>query len=188
MTAKKTSDRRQNRATKDRVVELVPGGLVIPDAPKDWGEETTLEWVAFWSDAELVSIVRPSHRSQVVRLFDWRDKLRVAWAEAAAFRSAVGEAHLVRGSTGQMVANPLYALAEKAEGRALHIEGRVEALEDRFGLTPGSMLKLGVDFQKRQSLEARNRQIAEALRDVDHRRSEADDPRALPGDSAVGSS
>ena len=86
-----------------------------------------------------------------------------------------------------MKANPLYERAEKAEALSLQIEGRVEALEDRFGLSPQSMLKLGVDFQKRQGLEARNRQMSEALND--HGRSAtADDPRSLPGDTAVGSS
>ena len=186
-TPRKDPERRQNRATKETVVELVPGGLVVPDPSADWLDVTCAEWSAFWSDAELVSIVREAQRPALVRLFDWRDKLRLAWAEADRFRVAVGDDHLVTGSTGQAVANPLYGLAEKAEGRALQIEGRIEALEASFGLTPGAMLKLGVDFQKRQGLEARNRQMSEALND--HGRSAtADDPRSLPGDAAVGPS
>jgi len=187
MPPRKPSDRRQNNITKDTVVELVPGGLVVPDAPDRWLPETVGEWSLFWADAELVSIVREAQRPALVRLFDWRDRLRRAWSLADSLRDAIGDEHFTAGSTGQVKANPLYERAEKAEASALQIEGRVEALEDRFGLSPQSMLKLGVDFQKRQGLEARNRQMSEALND--HGRSAtADDPRSLPGDTAVGSS
>lgn len=185
--ARKPGERRQNRATKDTVVELVPGGLVVPDAPDRWLPETVGEWDAFWSDAELVSIVRESQRPALVRLFDWRDRLRRAWALADTLREAIGDEHFTAGSTGQVKANPMYERAEKAEASALQIEGRVEALEDRFGLTPQSMLKLGVDFQKRQGLEARNRAMSEAL-SGSARSAPADDPRSLPGDTAVRSS
>lgn len=184
---RKDPERRQNRATKETVVELVPGGLVVPDPSSDWLDVTCAEWSAFWSDAELVSIVREAQRPALVRLFDWRDKLRLAWAEADRFRVAVGDDHLVTGSTGQAVANPLYGLAEKAEGRALQIEGRIEALEASFGLTPGAMLKLGVDFQRRESLAAQNERVKEAA-GVVARGSKPDDPRSLPGDAAVGPS
>lgn len=183
--SRKPAARRQNRATKDTVVELVAGGLVVPEAPERWLAETADEWSAFWRDEELVSLVRESHRPSLVRLFDWRDRLRRAWAQADSLRDAIGAEHFTTGSTGQVKANPLYERAEKAEAAALQIEGRVEALEDRFGLTPGSMLKLGVDFQRRQSLAAANARMTEALggsRDG----GSSDDPRSLPGDSAVG--
>ena len=184
---RKDPERRQNRATKETVVELVTGGLVVPDPSDHWLPETLAEWSAFWSDPELVSIVRESQRSALVRLFDLRDRMRLAWTEADTFRDAVGDWHLVAGSTGQMVANPLYGLAEKAEARALQIEGRIQALEASFGLTPAAMLKLGVDFQRQQTLAAANERVKEAA-GVAAQGSTPNDPRSLPGDTAVRSS
>lgn len=189
MTARKPPERRQRRDTRDTVVELVQGDMAVPASDDGWLEATVGEWELFWRDEELRSIVRPAQVPALRRLFDWRDRLHLAWAEAEALRDAVGEEHLVAGSMGQERANPLYELAAKAEARALQIEGRIEALEDRFGLTPGAMLKLGVDFQRQQGLAARNAAITEAMHGSgDARRSEADDPRSLPGDAAVGAS
>lgn len=186
MSARKPPGERQRRDTKDTVVKLVPGGLVVPDPSPGWLPVVGDEWSGFWADDQLRSLVRESQVPALRRLFDWRDKLHRAWAEAETLRQAVGGDHMVAGSMGQERANPLYELAGKAEARALQIEGRIEALEDRFGLTPGAMLKLGVDFQRQQSLQARNALISEAMAgDADPRRSAPDDPRALPGDAAV---
>ena len=188
MSARKPPERRQRRDTRDTVVELVTTTPDVPAADPKWLADTAGEWELFWRDEELRSIVRPAQAPALRRLFDWRDKLRLAWAEAEALRDAVGDEHLVAGSMGQERANPLYELAAKAEARALQIEGRIEALEDRFGLTPAAMLKLGVDFQRQQGLAARNAAITEAIGGSTHaRRAEADDPRSLPGDPAVGS-
>lgn len=184
MPPKKKPQDRQNRATHDKVVELVPadGPLVVPSPPDRWLPDTVAEWEVFWADEQLVSVVRESHRPALVRLFDWRDRLHRAWALADTLRAEVGDEHFTAGSTGQVKANPLYERAEKADANALAIEARVSAMEDRFGLTPGSLLKLGVDFQRRQSLEAHNTQMAAAIAaastpttgDTHH----ADDPRA----------
>lgn len=189
MAPKKPAHLRQNNITKETVVELVPGGLVIPEPSDRWLPETSDEWFVFWSDEELASVVRDSHRAALVRLFDWRDRLNRAWMLADSLRVAVGDDHFTEGSTGQLKANPLYERAEKADALALQIEGRVEALEDRFGLTPGSLLKLGVDFQRRQGLAAANAKMMEAMHVVsDVGSSDAQDPRSLPRNSAVGSS
>lgn len=185
---RKPASKRQGHTTKETVVELVPGGLAVPDAPERWLAETVDEWRAFWSDEQLVAVVRESHRPALVRLFDWRDRLRRAWELADTLRAAVGEEHFTAGSTGQVKANPLYERAEKAEATALQIEGRVEALEDRFGLSPGSLLKLGVDFQRKQNLEAANARMMEAMARVGDGSSASHDPRSLPGDPAVGAS
>lgn len=187
MSARKPPERRQRRDTVDTVVELVPGGLVVPVPPDRWLPETSAEWSEFWADEQLISVVRESHRPALVRLFDWRDRLRRAWDLADKLRAEVGDEHFTAGSTGQVKANPLYERAEKAEASALQIEGRIEALEDRFGLTPGSLLKLGVDFQRRQNLEQANARMMEAMRGTGDGRSAAHDPRSLPGDAAVGS-
>lgn len=186
MSARKPPERRQRRDTKDSVVELVPGGLVVPAADPGWLPATVDEWSAFWADEELRSIVRASQHASLRRLFDWRDKLLRAWAEADRLREAIGADHFIEGSTGQMRANPLYDLAAKADATALAIEGRIVALEDRFGLSPQSMLKLGVDFQRRQSLAAQNERLSRGGDDSD-RSAAPNDPRSLPGDSAVGS-
>ena len=190
MTARKPPDRRHNTKTKDVVVELVPGptGPTVPASPDRWLEETESEWDAFWLDDQLVSVVRDTHKPALVRLFDWRDRLRRAWDQADELREAVGDEHFVAGSTGQVRANPLYERAEKAEALALQIEGRVEAMEDRFGLTPGSLLKLGVSFQKKQNLEQLNAALAKGVgRDGNDVGPAPHDPRALPRDTATGS-
>lgn len=186
MAPRKPADRRQNAITRDTVVELVPGGLVVPAADPGWLPATVDEWSAFWADEELRSIVRASQHAPLRRLFDWRDKLLRAWAEADRLREAIGADHFIEGSTGQMRANPLYDLAAKADATALAIEGRIVALEDRFGLSPQSMLKLGVDFQRRQSLAAQNERLSRGG-DDSARSAAPNDPRSLPGDSAVGS-
>lgn len=187
---RKPSNKRQGHTTKDTVVELdvLAGGLEVPDPPEHWLPSTVAEWEGFWSDEELISVVRPSHRPALVRLFELRDRQALQWKLAQALREEVGEEHFTAGSTGQVKANPLYERAEKAEALALQIEGRIEALEDRFGLTPGSLLKLGVDFQRKQNLEAMNVRMMEALGRVTAGSSGAHDPRALPGDPAVGAS
>lgn len=188
MVAKKDPALRQRRGTAAKVVELVPPGPVAPPAAESWLPDTAAEWLEFWADEQLISVVRASHRPALVRLFDWRDRLRRAWATADALRGAVGDEHFTAGSTGQLKANPMYERAEKAEAQALQIEGRIEALEDRFGLTPGSLLKLGVDFQRRQSLEQANAKYREAVHGSSDAGAAPNDPRALPGDPAVGSS
>ncbi len=189
MAPKKPAHLRQNNITKETVVELVVGGVVVPAAPDRWLPETVDQWEVFWSDEELASVVRDAHRPALVRLFDWRDRLTRAWQLADDLRAAVGDEHFTAGSTGQVKANPLYERAEKAEALALQIEGRAESLEDRFGLTPGSLLKLGVDFQRREGLAAANARMTEAMRRVsDVGSSDAQDPRSLPRNSAVGSS
>lgn len=189
MTAKKPAALRQNRATKDRVVELVVGDAAEVPAPSgNWLPATVQQWEQFWSDAELVSIVRESQRPTLTRLFDLRDRQARCWALAESLRAAVGDEHFTTGSTGQVKANPLYDRADKAEAMAIQLETKIVALEDRFGLAPGSMFKLGVDFQRRESLAQANARYQEASGGSSHaRRSEADDPRSLPGDSAVGS-
>lgn len=189
MTAKKPPDRRQNRSTKDRVFELVPSESVdVPVPSEKWLPVTVSQWEQFWSDTELVSIVRESQRPTLHRLFDLRDRQARCWALAESLRAAVGEDHFTTGSTGQVKANPLYDRADKAETMAIQLETKIVALEDRFGLATGSMFKLGVDFQRRESLAQANARYQEAKGDTAARRSEADDPRALPGDAAVSSS
>lgn len=187
VSARKPPSKRQGHQTDDVVVELVQPAEV-PEPDPDWLPRVAEEWAAFWADDELVSIVRPALRPALVRLFAWRDKMLRSWAEADAFREAIGDDHLVDGSTGQQVANPLYALADKAEQRALSAESKIQALEDRFGLTPGALFKLGVDFQRREGLAAANARVQEALGGSSAGSASADDPRSLPGDTAVDAS
>lgn len=165
MTQRKASADRQNRSTQDRVVELVPGAgpAEVPAPPDGWLPDTVAGWEAFWQDDQLMAVVRGVHRPAVVRLFTWVDRLHRAWALADALRAEVGDDHIVEGSTGQARANPLYERADKAEASALAMEARVAALEDRFGLTPGALLKMGVDFQRRTSLEVHNAAASRAV-------------------------
>ena len=73
---------------------------------------------------------------------------------------------LVKGSTGQPVLNPLYKHVQS-------LEAQISTLEERFGLTPLSRLKLGVQFGEAQRTLADLNADAEAI---------DDDPRAFLAD------
>jgi len=66
---------------------------------------------------------------------------------------AVRKKWLVKGSVGQIVVNPLVKQIRE-------MDTEIRQLEDRFGLTPMSRLKLGVQFgEAHRSLDALNRSL-----------------------------
>lgn len=103
-------------------------------------------WAAFWA-SELASLVLPADRSALVRLwslYDMRERM---------LRAAV-VAPFVEGSTGQMTTHP--ALKEVGS-----LDGRITALEDRFGITPKGRLALGITMgAAAKSLAEMNRQFS----------------------------
>ena len=138
MSAKKPASKRQGKSgtTKDvGVVKLASVGRV-PAAPRSDGKPLLKpvrdSWEAFWQTPELAGLVKPADRAALDRLFrnyDLRERLERIFRKQP----------FVTGSTGQDVINP----AAKEIGS---LDGRIIALEDRFGITPMARLKLGIAF------------------------------------------
>ena len=155
MSARKTADRRQGRGTSDvGIVPVVSGSHPIPVADAVWREQTVERWVQFWS-SPLASQVEVSDEGAFRRLFwiyDELDRLRQAIEETG---------RVVEGSQGQPRPNPLYKQVEsfKAEARQM---------EDRFGLSPLSRLRLGITFADAQaSLDGLNSRLAAKMAESD---------------------
>ena len=160
MPQRKRRDQRQGRATADLGIVVAGPAREIPPVPHPRGgrlsSETATAWVTFWG-SELGVLVADADGPTVVRLFRLYD-LRERFA-----RVVVAEP-MVAGSKGQPRVNP--AAAELAS-----LDGRIAALEDRFGLTPLARFRFGLTFgQAARSIEKLNEGFGE---DDD----EEDDPR-----------
>jgi P27 family predicted phage terminase small subunit len=132
-------------ATRTRAPSVPPGLL----------KKTKERWAAFWK-SDYVRTVRDEHLPALERLF-------VLYDESERAMRAVKRKRMVKGSQGQPVQNPLLKYVESCNKE-------IRALEDRFGLTPGAMQRLGGAAEFGQSLDEMNRELAE---DVD------EDPRRL---------
>lgn len=147
MPAKKRPDNRQGRGTPD--LKLADAPAEVPPPPKAGGRKllkcTTESWSAFWS-SELASLVTPADRPAIDRLwsmYDLRERMN---------RAAIQQP-FAEGSTGQVVAHP--AMKEMAS-----LDGRIVALEDRFGITPKGRLALGITMgAAAKSLDEMNRRF-----------------------------
>jgi P27 family predicted phage terminase small subunit len=144
---KKPADRRQNHKTADVGALVVQAGRVVPVADEVWRESTVERWVLFWG-SPLASQVEPSDEGAFRRLYwiyDELDRLRQAIEETG---------RVVEGSQGQPRPNPLYKQVESFQAEA-------RQMEDRFGLSPLSRLRLGITFADAQaSLDGLNARLA----------------------------
>jgi P27 family predicted phage terminase small subunit len=146
VSARKPAGLRQNRITRDVVVPLNPPSLV-PVASEGWRPGTVERWHFFW-ESKLARNVEPSDEGALRRLFRLYDEIERMW-------DAVEETgRVVEGSQGQPRPNPLFKQIETFQAEA-------RQLEDRFGLSPMSRLKLGVQFADAHlSLSALNERLA----------------------------
>jgi P27 family predicted phage terminase small subunit len=136
MSARKPAESRQ-RGSRTRDVGVPPARLVgsvpaVPSSEKPLLKVTREAWVAFWSTEPLAALVMPADRSALDRLFrmyDMRERME----------RMVARQPFMEGSTGQPVVNP-------AAKEVASLDGRILALEDRFGITPMARLKLGIAF------------------------------------------
>ncbi len=154
MSAKKPAEVRQRRGTPD-VGNVVPvQGRAVPAADQSWREGTVERWVTFWGSA-LASQVEPSDEGAFRRLFwiyDELDRLREAIDVTG---------RVVEGSQGQPRPNPLFKQVESFQAEA-------RQLEDRFGLSPLSRLRLGITFADAQaSLDGLNARLAAKIAEQD---------------------
>lgn len=157
MPAKKRPDNRQGRGTTDLATSAPPAKAPPPPHVHHSGKSRPMlkmhrdSWAEFWA-TELASLVQPGDHRALTRLwqlYDLRERMQ---------RAALAQP-FATGSTGQIVTHP--ALKEMAS-----LDGRIQALEDRFGLTPKARLQLGVTLgNAAKSLDDMNRQFAEEVDD-----------------------
>lgn len=155
-----------------RTFELKPvdGGRIDP--PEDLLPEVLDLWDAYWTDAAS-TVQTPADRGVLTRWIKEYDRYLRLSAEA-------DKRPLVAGSKGQSVANPLYALADRALGAA-------ERCEKQLGIGALNRSNLGIAvIQERKSLADMNAKYGQAPGggDGDSRHLEAaprPDPRVIQG-------
>ena len=150
---RKPADRRQRTVTKDLgKVTALPAvrqrGLAELVDPA-WPAAVQAEWVEL-AQSPIAAHFRDTDQPALRRLFDYRAALERARIAFEVEPTSVG-------STGQPVLSPWAAEIHR-------IESQIQKLEDRFGLTPLSRLRLGVIVEEGVSLAARNQQLLEAFR------------------------
>ena len=153
---RKPAEQRQNRITKDVVVPIRPASVVasVPDPDGSWREETAVRWGEFWQ-SKLAGNVEASDEGALRRLFKLYDEIDRLWEAVEA------TGRVVDGSQGQPRPNPLFKQIEAFQAEA-------RQLEDRFGLSPMSRLKLGVTFADAHlSLAALNDRLAAQPSSID---------------------
>lgn len=146
---RKPAEKRQNHKTQDLTLRPVTTPIV-PPYPKGLLKGTKSRWDLFWR-SDVSSLVTDADMPALWRLFELIDERERCMTSARKGR-------LVKGSTGQPVLNPLYKHVQS-------LESQINTLEERFGLTPMSRLKLGVKFGEAQRTLADLNADAEAIDD-----------------------
>lgn len=124
----------------------VPAVSASPPAAAHWVPAVSEAWHEFWSSPLAdPKVLRPTDVPALTRLFEYRHQLVHA-------RERFDVEPEVVGSMGQPVLSPWAAEIQR-------LEGVIQKLEDRFGLTPLARLRLGVTFEEGVSLAQRNAQL-----------------------------
>ena len=140
---RKDPARRQRRNRKPHLT-LAKETARAPAVPDGLLKKTRDQWLSYWkSDAS--GVVLPEHMPAIERLFMLYDE----WERAA---RAIRRKRMVKGSQGQPVQNPLIKYMDSCSKE-------IRALEDRFGLTPGAMQKMGGMTELGKSLDDMNREL-----------------------------
>ena len=116
-------------ARRPPAADAVPRRATPPKANGDWRPETRAAWRAFWT-SDIAMVVASVDVPGINRLFDYYD-------QHARAMEVVGKALVVKGSAGQIRANPLADLA-------LKLEGSIGRLEGELGLTPAARQRMGI--------------------------------------------
>lgn len=137
----------------------------VPQADKAWLSTTKTQWVTFWTSEIARLVDAETQRPAVLRLFTLYDERERAYREYRRKR-------VVKGSTGQPVINPVWKQVPV-------MDMEIRQLEDRFGLTPQSQLKLGVTFgHAARTLDEMNKRLNEDENGASDEGA-AEDPRTL---------
>ena len=142
--APKSPSRRQGHSKPQVRLTLTKGTGKVPPAPAGLLKQTQRQWEDYWR-SEASGFVQPHHMRALERLFVLYDELERAIR-------AVRRKRYVKGSQGQPVQNPLMKYMDTCSKE-------IRALEDRFGLTPGAMQKLGGAAKFGKSLDDMNREL-----------------------------
>jgi P27 family predicted phage terminase small subunit len=121
-----TVDKRNGRQVD---LVLAATSIVRPDLPADLCAEAVEQWDAFWADSAS-SVQTSADRGVLLR---WIDAIN-------RYLRTIGEADqqpLVEGSTGQLVENPLYKIADRALGT-------IERCEKQLGIGALNRAGLGI--------------------------------------------
>lgn len=127
-----------------------------PDPPDGLLKATRDKWIAYW-DSEISNVVRAAHMPALERMFLLMDELE------RTIRAVRRRGRMAKGSQGQQVQSPLLKYMDSCSKE-------IRALEDRFGLTPSAMQKMGGLGDLGRSLDDLNSDLE---RDAD------EDPRRL---------
>ena len=152
---------RQRGDPKLRVLvpAALPGRPVTMSPEPAWSDGLKALWAKFWA-SPLALTVMPWHEGALRRLFGYYQRRET-------YQTIGDQSPLVRGSTGQLVTNPLLKRVDVLDGKILE-------LEDRFGGSPMALLRLQVTFgDAARSLAELNATVAARVEADD----EATDPR-----------
>ena len=169
MSAKKPTERRQNRSTKDLGVlpKIEVSPAAYPAAPAHLTDRWKAAWLVFWQ-SPFAQVVQPAQHPALERLFSMYD-------EREAMDVYLRAEPMTVGSQGQKILNPMYR-------QRTAVDAEIRQLEDRFGLHPKAGLTLGIVYgEAARSLEELNARIANAA----IAESEAEeDPRYVQSEAA----
>ncbi len=149
----KPAERRQRRAHRD--LGAIGAAGKPPRMPQGLCRQAQVAWNGYWGDV-VSGVTRDSDTTLVLR---WVKNLdRYHRLLAVADRSP-----MVKGSTGQQRANPVYALA-------LQIESSIKDDEKQLGIGPLNRLRLGVALSEgAKSLAELNAEAEDDAKDADPR-------------------
>jgi P27 family predicted phage terminase small subunit len=159
----------RSRVPRGSSMTVLPGGLaepkiVPPPAPAKILGSTRRAWQAFWASPLAKHTIPTDHEAlrRLFRLYDQRERYLIEGSKRT----------VSLGSTGQLVIHPLLKEVDA-------IDAKILTLEDRFGLSPMSRLKLQVTLgDASRSLEELNKLLATGTTVED---DEAEDPRSVAG-------
>ncbi len=151
MSPRKPAAKRQRRGTDDVGTLKVVADVETPELPTLGGKKalayTRTAWASYWSSS-LPQLLTDADHSALLRLFGMYD-------ERERLNRQFRKSPFVTGSTGQTVAHPSAKLVAS-------LDGRIVALEDRFGITPLARMKLGIAIgEAARSLEDLNSEFDE---------------------------
>lgn len=147
-----------------------------PEAHRGWLKVTKIAWDELWGQP-IAAAYLPSDVAALARLYDLKDErercvrairrgTEVVVVEAGQTRAKRIPAILAQGSTTNTVIHPL--VKWRAE-----LDGEILALEDRFGLSLQSRLRMGVDMNR---LAKSMQELTDAF-DADEDEEPEEDPR-----------
>ncbi len=153
---KRESERKGHRKYETVYIDTTAAGTIDESLPvptlvdsKTMLVSTREAWARFWQSPVAKVLVPASDLPALTRMFHLTDELERC-------RRAFREQRIVKGSMGQQVVNPLGSFM-------LSLAKEVRALEDRFGASVVSRLRLSIDLNEaHRSLDELNRRTAEA--------------------------